>query len=109
MIYSQETSPLLLVLVGKEGVQRLWVPFFFFFLPLGSSAETCAEIQRTPDQRPLLCLPTPLSRCPETSCDGANTGVCGDVIDLPGEGLNTGLGGWQTLELWKTQFPHLKN
>ena len=107
MIYSQETSPLLLVLVGKEGVQRLWGPFFF--LPLGSSAETCAEIQRTSDQRPLLCLPTPLSRCPETSCDGANTGVCGDIIDLPGEGLNTGLGGWQTLELWKTQFPHLKN
>lgn len=25
-----------------------------------------------------------------------------DIIDLPGEGLNTGLGGWQTLELWKT-------
>ncbi|KAI4561705.1 hypothetical protein MJG53_016759 [Ovis ammon polii x Ovis aries] len=21
--------------------------------------------------------------CPETSCDGANTGVCGDIIDLP--------------------------
>lgn len=45
-VYSQETSPLLLVLVGK-GVQSSGV---FFFLPLGSSAETCAEIQRTSDQ-----------------------------------------------------------
>ena len=108
MIYSQETSPLLLVLVGKEGVHKLW-GLFFFFLPLGSSAEICAEIQRTPDQRSLLRLPTPLSGYPGTSCDAASTGVCRDVTDLPGEGLNTGLGGWQTLELWKTQFPHLKN
>ena len=95
---------------GKGGCsEALGSFFFFFFLPLGSSAEICAEIQRTPDQHPLLRLPTPLSGCPGTSCDGASKGVCRDVIDLPGEGLNTGLGGWQTLELWKTQFPPLKN
>ena len=79
------------------------------FSPLGSSAEMCAEIQRTPDQSSLLGLPALLSGRPDTSCDGADTGTRGVCTACWVRDRRPGLGGWQTLERLKTQFPHLKN
>ena len=58
VIYSQETSPLLLVLVGKEGVQKLRGLFFFFFTPGKLRWDLCWDPENS---RPAFPTPSPHS------------------------------------------------